>query len=385
MLEKNNLHFWAFFQCHVKLFHSRQQISHSDSNNKSTGKEKICVCSLGNCTQSKCLSFVCRICERGFFDSKELKKHTEATHFDLESSKCPSCEYPCASKHELEVHIIRAHKVAKSVCNKCGEKFKFKIELKRHLVICSNSSNDKKQYRCQQCDKRFGKKALLKIHVRDIHKDTAPRDFECHKCAKSYSSFFHLNRHLQNHSHECQECGKTFKTREERKEHIKERHKKETYKYHLNSHECNVCHKYFDREKDLNRHIECVHLDLRPHICSTCQRGFRSRRDLTRHISSVHLGLKPYSCKECQAKFALVTALEDHVQRVHLNLRPHECSQCSASFTSIAELKRHIDSAHLNLLPHKCLKCEKRFKVRPSLKRHFTSVHLNIKPIGKSS
>lgn len=86
---------------------------------------------------------------------------------------------------------------------------------------------------CEVCNRGFGCKSHLEVHVRLVHKNERP--YECHLCDKNRGP-----------------------------------------------------RPRFGRRGDLNRHIESVHLQARKHVCTLCNLTFSRKFTLNRHKKNKH-------------------------------------------------------------------------------------------------
>ena len=67
-------------------------------------------------------------------------------------------------------------------------------------------------YQCQQCDKAFGHRQNLRIHVLTVHEGR--RDYQCQLCEKTYTQKVHLTTHVsavhEGKKLQCVLCEKRF-------------------------------------------------------------------------------------------------------------------------------------------------------------------------------
>jgi uncharacterized Zn-finger protein len=96
-----------------------------------------------------------------------------------------------------------------------------------------------KLFSCLQCNKTFGKKSKLDIHMR-VH--TSEKPYSCTVCGKSFSQSSDLNQHTRVHTGE-----KPFS--------------------------CTLCDKSFARSAHLNQHMR-VHTGKKPFSCQLCDKSF---------------------------------------------------------------------------------------------------------------
>ena len=121
-------------------------------------------------------------------------------------------------------------------CNICSTIFQNGIEFIKHLkthvsksvkkCIDSNNKNEKEEFRCNFCDKRFLSRNNLNIHTKEIHEKR--KDFQCEICEIAFSRKSLYSKHMESHD--------------------------ETQKYTNQSYRCNLCEKVFSSEFKLKKH-----------------------------------------------------------------------------------------------------------------------------------
>ncbi len=228
----------------------------------------------------------CDICNKSFFDRRNLRKHKLAVH----------------------------EKVKNWTCQICGQAFFRKKNCDRHIDIIHNKLTP---YSCPTCHKSFARSELLKIHELS-HGNGHP--FQCELCPSFFTTKHHLERHVR---------GVHEKLRPWSCSHVN-------------------CDKSFLSKRDLDRHFDAVHRKIKPHKCeeSGCERSFAGRADLVRHIDVVHRNLKPHSCTMCEKSFAKMADRDQHINSVHLNLKSFTCAICQKAFRSKKTLQKH-EKMHL--------------------------------------
>ncbi|CAH1783720.1 unnamed protein product [Owenia fusiformis] len=112
---------------------------------------------------------------------------------------------------------------------------------------------------CEQCGEKFKRKNGLKKHIRVHHTVDRPKNYKCDMCVKAFRTPTEMNQHRKN-IHDpnrerplCPECGKTFSN-------------------------VNI----------LKRHL-LTHLDIRPYECNICTRKFTQSGDLKIHKEKIHV------------------------------------------------------------------------------------------------
>jgi hypothetical protein len=143
----------------------------------------------------------------------------------------------------------------------CGRQFLWAWAREEHAK--THVADESRVFRCDQCDKSFFSRVVLKAHVR-IH-TRKPFSFTCSQpgCAKRYCTSEGLRLHQRNRH----EADKSWTCPAE------------------------GCAKAFVRQSDLRLHILRMHAAERPHPCSIagCAKSFACFSELTRH-EALHRG-----------------------------------------------------------------------------------------------
>lgn len=184
---------------------------------------------------------------------------------------------------------------------------------------------------CDQCDKVFPDRRLMKAHERVKH-------------APYVASM-------------CNECGKVFRNRKRLHAHML-LHATPTL-------QCDHCKQMFKSKKYIIEHMRTVHGQGFPHICEKCGQEFQNRYSGRKHtatcLGSV-IGLKrrygwryeslknSLNCQLCMRPYLVLATLQNHYKKKH-TLAECEflCMQCNQIFTSSEALSEHKMTAHGNL------------------------------------
>ncbi|XP_034556054.1 uncharacterized protein LOC117824630 [Notolabrus celidotus] len=191
---------------------------------------------------------------------------------------------------------------------------------------------DKKQHNCSECDKTFKYKQELTKHVR-IH--TTEKPFSCSECSKGFYQKGSLSSHMLIHRGEkpfsCSVCGKGFNHQSNLSRHMVEHREEKPFS-------CSVCSKRFNHKYTLRHHM-AHHRGEKLFSCSVCSQTFNQKYNLSRHTAQ-HGGEKPFSCSVCRKRFTQKPGLTLHMAR-HKGEKLVSCSGCDHRFSWPSQLKRH--------------------------------------------
>ncbi|CAB3252253.1 unnamed protein product [Arctia plantaginis] len=199
------------------------------------------------------------------------------------------------------------------------------------------------------------------------------------------------------------ECGETFPTEEELKNHLEKEHaqKKEKKEY-----KCGICEQLFSTEEACIQHYEENHIEVKIenpeqyeneeivyedvqdgniiiqeiYEGSPLPHGVTITKEETEHKKEKrpksYYNVKNIVCEVCGKRYAIHT-------RTHTGERPYECSLCPKAFSNKAALLRH-DRVHTGVKPYECPECGKFFTQSNSMKLHVNTVHLKMPAPYKS-
>merc|ERR1712051_553095 len=107
-------------------------------------------------------------------------------------------------------------------CPFCGKKMR-KEKLKKHIELVHEK---KKPHKCNLCDKSFGWKVSLRLHISSIH--GAPlaerQPWPCELCKKGFTSQWALKTHIDSvhegkKPYKCEICNVSFASKQSLKKH----------------------------------------------------------------------------------------------------------------------------------------------------------------------
>ncbi|CAG9860414.1 unnamed protein product [Phyllotreta striolata] len=160
--------------------------------------------------------------------------------------------------------------------------------------------------------------------------------------------------------HECNTCGKVFRTKPGLVHHIRIHTGERPYI-------CHLCEKRFINGGHLHTHMR-THTGEKNHICAACNKAFATAQQLTKHTIAIHTSERPYGCTYCPKRFASSSNLNTHT-KIHTGEKNYHCDQCGKAFSTKGQLYQHM-LIHTGEKAYLCEVCNKRFSQKAHLVRH---------------
>lgn len=160
--------------------------------------------------------------------------------------------------------------------------------------------------------------------------------------------------------HQCDTCGKVFRTKPGLVHHIRIHTGERPYV-------CHLCDKRFINGGHLHTHMR-THTGEKNHICAACSKAFATAQQLTKHTIAIHTSERPYGCTYCPKRFASSSNLNTHI-KIHTGEKNYHCDQCGKAFSTKGQLYQHM-LVHTGEKAFLCEYCNKRFSQKAHLIRH---------------
>ncbi|XP_078253531.1 zinc finger protein PLAG1-like [Rhinoraja longicauda] len=209
------------FPCQLcgKIFTSVEKLKvHSYSH---TG-ERPYKCSHGDCTKA-------------FVSKYKLLRHM-ATHSPQKIHKCTYCEKMFHRKDHLKNHL-QTHDPNKEAfkCEECGKNYNTKLGYRRHLALHAATSGD---LTCKVCLQTFESTEVLlehlKTHAGKSSSGTKEKKHQCDHCDRCFYTRKDVRRHMVVHTGRkdflCQYCAQRFGRKDHLTRHMKKNHSQELLK-----------------------------------------------------------------------------------------------------------------------------------------------------------
>ncbi|XP_037749469.1 zinc finger protein PLAGL1 isoform X2 [Chelonia mydas] len=177
-------------------------------------------------------------CMKAFISKYKLIRHS-ATHSPQKSHQCGYCEKTFHRKDHLKNHL-QTHDPNKMAfkCEACGKKYNTKLGYKRHLALHAATSGD---LTCRMCSQEFGGTEVLlehlKTHAGKPGSSTKEKKHKCDHCERCFYTRKDVRRHMVVHTgckdFFCQFCAQRFGRKDHLTRHMKKTHAQELLKGRL--------------------------------------------------------------------------------------------------------------------------------------------------------
>lgn len=145
--------------------------------------------------------FSCTVCERTFHRKDHLKNHVKVHSPSKTVYICtkPDCNKEYTSLLSYKKHLaLHAAEEGSLICQICSKSFENKEQILYHLKIHAGSRTVKnpneKKFTCDRCDRKFFTRKDVRRHM-VVH--TGMRDFLCQFCPQRFGRKDHLVRHIK--------------------------------------------------------------------------------------------------------------------------------------------------------------------------------------------
>ncbi|WKX91471.1 hypothetical protein Q1695_009926 [Nippostrongylus brasiliensis] len=139
---------------------------------------------------------LCLLCDRRFGDERSLVNHVKQ---HINGRQCPTCGLAVQLPKDLHRHILVKHteRMKTMYCPVCSKSFYCATDLLRHSAVHAPPKEE-----CSTCGERFRWKKQLDKHMLTHATNAIEKPYLCHICEATYGTGHGLTRHLSQ-KHEC--------------------------------------------------------------------------------------------------------------------------------------------------------------------------------------
>lgn len=271
----------------------------------------------------------CPKCGKRFREARHVRKHMKDVH-SKEEKKCGDCPKTFSQLRYLNIHIRNEHNKTEgisvdeqnpddpegnnvqtdaldlsiSLTSNPGEGLAF-VEIKEEAMdLVKEEEPDGEQIGVPKVDPSD----LLETITDEMPDDNAENEKATEEESLVYC---------------CQECGKAYGRKDVLRKHVRTKHRTTDGEESLIL-KCTACEKTYGRKDCLRKHFKRNHIDVakkyETFACNQCDKTFSSRDKLTRHkIQHTASDGKPFKCEECPERFTRKDAMVRHLKRQHTN------------------------------------------------------------------
>jgi hypothetical protein len=230
------------------------------------------------------------------------------------------------------------------------------------------------------CGKVFKTEEERKSHILNVH-EFGSKLAKCIYCKKMYSNFSkHMRRHHSLEAIRCKYCATYFHSEEDREKHHTEVHESDTKE----KSKCSICGKFISSDT-IYAHMRRIHdIDLVPgdksksshYECPYCDAKVKN---LGKHISYNHKSIA-IRCKKVNCKTYFVSDEErrQHVLNVHSTATKvmKKKVQCLYCGKEIVKFRKHVREKHAKIaIRCKYKKCVSYFHSSNEREKHYLEKH----------
>lgn len=233
-----------------------------------------------------------KCCNRVMYKKCRIIEHIDA-HVNPNQFHCELCNKSYKTKYYLDLHNVKSHSSSEEKpfkCEKCHRSFPKAFLLRAHLQTHV-------QAECTICHKLLASAFTLRCHMEIMHGERA--SLVCETCGQEFRTKLGLERHILRHQGvvtiervQCHICSKWVSGRQNLKTHVNIMHSEKNKPV-----TCNICKHTYPNVRAMASHKRRVHVEEK-FECEFCGKKFKRKIYLKEHRAS-HTGQILYSCDVC--------------------------------------------------------------------------------------
>ena len=305
------------------------------------------------------------------------RKYDSDVKEDKKNYKCHECDFKWTSKKCYLKHLFEKH--GQKTCPYCDNIEDVFEQYWSHLLTHKNTETqfkkrpERETISCEDCDFLTTSNKNYQKHLFEKHENNL-----CTDCGLAFDEFKAFLLHQQTHGSGfmCDICSTSFISKRTLEHHRRKDHNK-------NNHELmkEVCPQCGISVSNVKNHIRRKHGEEGPALqCSECEFSTNYKRDFDLHFEARHTTKLVQNCPYCNK---VVKGLKKHLATVKCHLPEEErkkfivevkCDVCDKVFSSHEKVRKHLKRVHTDV-QYNCELCSFQTKHIGNLKHHIRTVH----------
>lgn len=293
--------------------------------------------------------YLCRMCGNAFKTKADMLRHLRrVSGYEAGELLTKGCLKVHDLDEETQDLIIKDHSHVPCPHEGCTWTFSTPARLERHKGFHDGS----RPYLCNGCGQGFTSGSHLDKHqkscqlvIKSLHVKNTDNIYECPRCPQSISVPKGGSMRAGFVTHFQKHCsGSNLRCR------VLVHSNEQDYKGPSRTYACDHACKNF---VEYRRHLQRKHPD--EDFDAHCATAWEPIEDVLAEMLA-----KPFSCaeKDCKKRFATKRELTVHTFHVHSDERPFRCSLCTGAFKTSSKLLRHCRQVHDKNTSCESLECE---------------------------
>ena len=247
----------------------------------------------------------CYMCDESFGSRTYLLQHVTQIHTEI---RCEHCDEVFLELSAFEEHV-RSLMPQRYSCQTCGQNFKTKAKIRRHIEIEHEGFEPRKRpddhsridpksgmirerNACSDCGRDYATPQALQKHIKIFH--LGIREFKCDQCDMTFTAKSNLRGHTLSIHHgifefQCTQCDYKCAYKNNLQTHMKNAHEKPIVKSNSKVKKCDLCNEEFKIKYEFKAHIFKAHVKMK---CNTCGEFFNGSAALKAHVVNCEKSLQ---------------------------------------------------------------------------------------------